>query len=152
MRVHSQIAILVEKFPLLSRGKKRRRNRRAPPPLPPSLLPPLSPRCRKSVSHGLGRFQSPGAHPSEPPAKLLLSLFHPPARLLASIFFLCFPLAAPTSSSRRLRRPQPLPSTSPQIFFPAATTDASCCHTHMDTPPPVDPFSSSSSCSFSPGE
>lgn len=37
----------------------------------------LSPQCRRSVSQGLGSFQSPGAHPSEPPAKLLLSLLHP---------------------------------------------------------------------------
>lgn len=46
----------------------------------------LSPQCRRSVSQGQGSFQSPGAHPSEPPAKLLLSLLHP---LSCSALFLC---------------------------------------------------------------
>lgn len=46
----------------------------------------LSPQCRKSVSQGLGSFQSPGAHPSEPPAKLLLSFLHPLSLALLSFF------------------------------------------------------------------
>lgn len=51
----------------------------------------LSPQCRRSVSQGLGSFQSPGAHPSKPPAKLLLSLLHP---LSLTLLFLCSPLGA----------------------------------------------------------
>lgn len=46
----------------------------------------LSPQCRRSVSQGLGSFQSPGAHPSELPAKLLLSLLHPLSLALLSFF------------------------------------------------------------------
>lgn len=51
----------------------------------------LSPQCRRSVSQGLGSCRSPGAHPSEPPAKLLLSLLHP---LSCSALFLCSPLGS----------------------------------------------------------
>ena len=54
--------------------------------LPSAASSSLSPQCRRSVSQGQGSFQSPGAHPSEPPAKLLLSLLHP---LSCSALFLC---------------------------------------------------------------
>lgn len=58
----------------------------------PASSSSISPQCRRSVSQGLGSFQSPGAHPSEPPAKLLLSLLHPPLAMLP--FFV--PLLVPS--------------------------------------------------------
>lgn len=86
-------------------------------PASSSSFSSLSSQCRRSVSQGLGSFQSPGAHPSEPPAKLLLSL--------CSALFLCSPLGSHffTSSHSSLSPSLNLLSTYviPPHFPPSAT-------------------------------
>ena len=57
------------------------------------LLLPLTP-MSEICSSGAGDFQSPGAHPSEPPAKPLFSLLHP---LACSLLFFVVHLSVPTS-------------------------------------------------------
>lgn len=68
----------------------------------------LSQPCVKNLLVRRGGFQSPGTRPSEPPAELLLSLLRPPPLRLFTSYFPRLPLAAHTSSSRRVGRSHPL--------------------------------------------
>lgn len=106
----------------------------------------LSPQCRRSVSQGQGSFQSPGAHPSEPPAKLLLSLLHPFSCSLSLSFLFPSRFPLPTSSAPRV---QLSPSFQPlfnfhRFFLTSSSTTALFSFKLLSIFPSL-PFRSSSS-------